>query len=315
VPVGIILRRISAASAEALRARRIPVDVRVAADYPTEFSFGVGQHAGSDGALGSFFLHRSEDDVVVGEIGGGFVAAGVVEIGYAVVASCWGRGYATEAVRALMDRAAAVPGLGRIVAHAPLDRPASGRVLEKAGFVLVGEEQDEHEGVPIRVNRWEHVVPQGAGVEIRRELMTTPSAASLIQALNAELSALYPEAGANHFRLDASEVAAGRGAFLVAYLGDNPVGCGAIRLLGDNRSAEVKRMYVVAAHRARGIGRSLLAALRAEASLLGAKRLVLETGERQRDALALYGKLGFERIPPFGEYLGSPLSVCMAKDL
>src|SRR6185436_10292880 len=151
------------------RARQIPADVRVAPDYPTEFSFGVGQHAGSasgSSGLGAFFMHRAEDDVVVGEIGGGFVADGVVEIGYAVVASCWGRGYATEAVRALLDRAGAVPGLGRIVAHAPLDRPASGRVLEKAGFVLVGEEQDEHEGVPIRVNRWEHVVAQGAGIDI-----------------------------------------------------------------------------------------------------------------------------------------------------
>ncbi|HET6147930.1 MAG TPA: GNAT family N-acetyltransferase [Polyangia bacterium] len=169
MPVGIVLRRISATAAEALRARRIPADVRVAADYPTEFSFGVGQHAGGDGALGPFFLHRLEDDVVVGEIGGGLVAAGVVEIGYAVVASCWGRGYATEAVRALLQRAVAVPGLARIIAHAPLDRPASGRVLEKAGFALVGEEQDDNDGVPIRVNRWEHVVPQGVGIEMRRD--------------------------------------------------------------------------------------------------------------------------------------------------
>src|SRR5690242_6082915 len=96
---GVVLRRISAAAAEALRARRTPEDVRVAADYPTEFSFGVGQHAGSGAALGPFFLHQVEDDVVVGEIGGGQVAPGVVEIGYAVVASRWGRGYATEAVR------------------------------------------------------------------------------------------------------------------------------------------------------------------------------------------------------------------------
>ena len=158
--MSVVLRRISAAAAEALRARRIPEDVRVAADYPTEFSFGVGQHAGSGsgGGLGAFFLHRSEDDLVVGEIGGGFVAPGVVEIGYAVVASCWGRGYATDAVRSLLERARVVPGLVRVIAHAPLDRPASGRVLEKAGFVLVGEEQDEDDGVPIRVNRWEYAL-------------------------------------------------------------------------------------------------------------------------------------------------------------
>ena len=108
--MGIVLRRISAAAGEDLRAGRQPGDVRVAADYPTEFSAGVGQHAAAGGALGPFFLHRAEDDVVVGEIGGGFVAPGVVEIGYAVVASAWGRGYATDAVRALVERAGAPSG-------------------------------------------------------------------------------------------------------------------------------------------------------------------------------------------------------------
>jgi len=151
----IVLRRVSAAAGEALRAGQIPTDVKVAVDYPTEFSFEVGQHAGSAGALGPFFLHRSDDDVVVGEIGGGVVEPGVVEIGYAIVASCWGRGYATEAVRALVERAREVSGVGRIVGHTPLDRPPSGRVLAKAGFMLVGEELDEHDGAPIRVNRWE----------------------------------------------------------------------------------------------------------------------------------------------------------------
>ena len=151
----VVLRRISAAAGEALRAGQIPTDVKVAADYPTEFSFGVGQHAGNAGALGPFFLHRADDDVVVGEIGGGTVAPGVVEIGYAVVTSCWGHGYATEAVRALVARAREVVGVGRIIGHTPLDRPASGRVLQKVGFALVGQEQDEHDGAPIQVNRWE----------------------------------------------------------------------------------------------------------------------------------------------------------------
>jgi RimJ/RimL family protein N-acetyltransferase len=154
----IVLRRISALAGEALRAGQLPEDVVVAADYPTEFSAGVGRHAGDDGALGPFFLHRAEDDVVVGEIGGGFVAPGVVEIGYAVVGSCWGRGYATEAVGALVERARAVRGVERIIGHTPLDRPASGRVLEKAGFTMVGEEEDEHEGERIKVNRWELIL-------------------------------------------------------------------------------------------------------------------------------------------------------------
>jgi RimJ/RimL family protein N-acetyltransferase len=155
----IVLRLISAAAAEALRAGTLPPDVEVATDYPTEFSAGVGEHAGRGGGLGPFFLHRAEDDVVVGEIGGGFTSPGTLEVGYAVVASCWGRGYATAAVRAFVDRAQALPGVERIVGHTPLDRPASGRVLEKAGFACLGQEQDEHEGAPLRVKRWELRLP------------------------------------------------------------------------------------------------------------------------------------------------------------
>lgn len=46
-------------------------------------------------------------------------------------------------------------GVDRLRAHAPLERPASGRVLEKAGFTSVGERDDEHEGHVMRVIRWE----------------------------------------------------------------------------------------------------------------------------------------------------------------
>jgi ribosomal-protein-alanine N-acetyltransferase len=151
----VVLRPVSPTAAARMRAALPPDDVEVAADHPTEFSAGVAQQVGKGSPLGPFFLHRAEDDVVVGEIGGGFVAPGVVEIGYAVVPSCWGRGYATEAVRALAARAHEAPGIEQMIAHTPLDRPASGRVLEKAGFAFAGEEDDEHEGETIRVRRWE----------------------------------------------------------------------------------------------------------------------------------------------------------------
>jgi putative acetyltransferase len=151
-------------------------------------------------------------------------------------------------------------------------------------------------------------------IEVRREPITSPVAAALIQALNGELSGRYPEAGANHFRLDVEEVADGRGAFLVVYTGTVPVGCGAIRRL-DAETAEIKRMYVDPSARGQGIGRALLASLESEARSLGVKRLVLETGARQPEAIALYAGAGFQRIPLFGEYLGSALSVCMGKEI
>ena len=109
-------------------------------------------------------------------------------------------------------------------------------------------------------------------VEIAPESLTSPDATELLTALNAELSALYPEPGANHFRLDPNEVAPGAGVFLVARLLGTPVGCGAVRRLQDAaqirelgpRVGEIKRMYVAPSTRGKGIGRALLKQMKLE---------------------------------------------------
>ncbi len=152
-------------------------------------------------------------------------------------------------------------------------------------------------------------------VTVVRTELTDAASRELIDSLNAELTGLYPESGANHFRLDPDEVTEGRGVFLVVYRAGMPVGCGAVRLL-DVETAEVKRMYVRPIARGSGLGRRLLAALEVEARALGVRRLVLETGIRQTAALALYRTMGFQPIPLFGEYRLSPeTSVCLGKDL
>ena len=157
--------------------------------------------------------------------------------------------------------------------------------------------------------------PASSAIAVARVDITSAAAQSLIAALNAELAAQYPEPGATHFRLDADEVAEGRGAFLVASIEGRPVGCGAVRRL-EGRTGEIKRMYVAPQERGRGVGRAILDALEAEARRLGLTRLVLETGVRQREAIALYERAGFGHIAPFGEYVASPTtSVCMAKEL
>jgi putative acetyltransferase len=149
---------------------------------------------------------------------------------------------------------------------------------------------------------------------IRQETLDSPTVQSLIRALNAELDERYPEEGANHFRLDPEELGPGRGAFLVAYAEGEAVGCGAVRLNGPG-VAEIKRMYVRPEWRGRGVAGAVLSQLEQHARTLGVTRLVLETGERQPESLAVYRRAGFVEIPRFGEYLDSPLSVCMGKDL
>ncbi|HEV8291876.1 MAG TPA: GNAT family N-acetyltransferase [Tepidisphaeraceae bacterium] len=149
---------------------------------------------------------------------------------------------------------------------------------------------------------------------IERAEILSPTARDLILALNAELSGRYPEQGACHFRLDAHEVAEGRGAFLVAYRAQKPIGCGAVRRI-EEQTGELKRMYVCLEERCRGVGRAILDALEAEARKLKITRLLLETGIRNPEAIALYERAGFSHIPPFGEYIGSPISVCMSKEI
>jgi GNAT superfamily N-acetyltransferase len=154
-------------------------------------------------------------------------------------------------------------------------------------------------------------------LEIRRADILSAVAERLVAALNAELNGRYPEEGANYFRLHPEEVADGRGAFFIAYIDGCSVGCGAVRRI-EPLVAEIKRMYVAPSARGQGVGRQILSALEAEARRLGAIRLVLETGPRQPEAIALYTRAGFSPIPLFGDYLHSPhpeLSVCMAKDL
>ena len=152
-------------------------------------------------------------------------------------------------------------------------------------------------------------------VHIRRSSLTAPDADRLISALNAELTATFPEPGATHFSLSDPQVATGDGAFFVAYLDDLAVGCGAVRRL-DEATAELKRMYVDPSVRGRGIGRALLEALEREARLLGATTFVLETGTRLAPAIRLYEAMGYTRIPLFGEYLASPdTSLCFGKSL
>jgi GNAT superfamily N-acetyltransferase len=100
--------------------------------------------------------------------------------------------------------------------------------------------------------------------------------------------------------VDATEFQPPGGDFLVAYLDGLPAGCGAWR--GHGEVAELKRMYTVPTARGRGIGRAVLAAVERSARDRGRKRMILECGDRQPEAIAMYEACGYERIEDFGHY-------------
>ena len=105
------------------------------------------------------------------------------------------------------------------------------------------------------------------------------------------------------------------GIFLVLRDGaGRAIGCGGIARF-DDRRGEVKRMYVVPEARGRGLGRRLLEELEAQARALGYTSVVLETGDRQPEALGLYESAGFARIPCYPPYDSRALSLCFEKRL
>ena len=101
---------------------------------------------------------------------------------------------------------------------------------------------------------------------------------------------------------------------LVAYEDGVAVGCGAIKEYVSG-VAEIKRMFVRAERRGRGIAQSILVELESWASELNFTECILETGWKQPEAIRLYQKSGYAIIPNYGQYQGVENSVCMRKPL
>jgi Acetyltransferases len=121
--------------------------------------------------------------------------------------------------------------------------------------------------------------------------------------------------------VDPSEFAPPLGMFLIGYLDGAPVACGGWRAHDGPEpefrpgDAEMKRLYVATDARGNGHAREVLAAVERTARDSGRRRMVLETGTRQPEAIALYQSEGYAAIPNFGVYRCHPLSVCFAKSL
>lgn len=101
---------------------------------------------------------------------------------------------------------------------------------------------------------------------------------------------------------------------IVVYDEDHPVSCGAIKPFGED-AMEVKRMYVLPESRGKGIAKKVLQELESWASEMKYKKCVLETGQKQPEAMSLYHKSGYQVIQNYGQYIGIENSVCFEKAL
>lgn len=99
---------------------------------------------------------------------------------------------------------------------------------------------------------------------------------------------------------------------VVAYENEIPVGCGAIKEY-ERGTMEVKRMFTSPQGRGKGVATGILSELEKWAAELGFEKCILETGKKQTEAIGLYHKNGYTRIPNYGQYAGVENSLCFEK--
>lgn len=121
--------------------------------------------------------------------------------------------------------------------------------------------------------------------------------------------------------IGSDQFSAPHGMFLLGRAAGEPVAIGGWRAYCSAESefedgaVELKRMYVAPRARGRGLARRMLTELEERALAAGHKRVLLETGDRQPEAIGLYRSAGYTDIPAFGPYRDDPASVCFAKTL
>jgi GNAT superfamily N-acetyltransferase len=150
-------------------------------------------------------------------------------------------------------------------------------------------------------------------IQIRRETYGGEAARALTNPLKAELLERHGRPGSGG-EPPVSDFEPPVGAFLVGSVSGSDVACGGVCRY-DAETAEIRRMYVVPERRGAGLSRRMLGALEDEARSFDYRRIRLETGVNQREALGLYRSAGFEEIPRYGPYVDDELSVCFEKPL
>lgn len=157
-----------------------------------------------------------------------------------------------------------------------------------------------------------------AGFVVEPRPYTDPDVVRLVDEVQQEYVARY--GGPDSAAVDPGEFAPPAGLFLVGLLDGVPVATGGWRRLAEPgydpaTDAEIKRMYVSARARRRGLARRMLAELERTAAAAGVERLVLNTGPQQPEAVALYESAGYEPVAGFGYYVRYSTGLFFGKKL
>ena len=148
-------------------------------------------------------------------------------------------------------------------------------------------------------------------IKLKRTTSEDPSFQQLILMLDADLrhrNGLLMDVYDKHNVIKRNETV------LLAYISKEAAGCGCFKAV-DNTSIEIKRMFVHPDFRGRGVSWKILRELENWAKELGYQYTILETGQKQNEAISLYTKVGYSRIPNYGPYKDMPNSLCFGKQL
>ncbi|GIG40274.1 GNAT family N-acetyltransferase [Cellulomonas phragmiteti] len=319
----------------AAAALRVAQQVELRARYGDD---DTGHALTGDGIVATVVLRLGDDAVACGALRdvSATLGAGTGELKRMFVRpDARGRGLSRQVLSEL-EHAAAEHGLDRLVLETGVLQPEAIGLYLAAGYGPV-ENYGEWVGVTdsrcfakdLRAAAGSPVVgPAGAAraaaapdVVVEAVPWDHPDASALRRDMVTELAPLYPEhaftAPDGFERLDAAHGRDAVTTFLVRRAGA-PVACATHRRATGWRAddAELKRLYVAPSARGLGLARRLVALVEGDARTHGARRVVLDTGIRQPEAIALYRRLGYRAVePPAGAWVELPVSLWFARDL
>jgi putative acetyltransferase len=139
-----------------------------------------------------------------------------------------------------------------------------------------------------------------------------PESQALLNAFVDEVRYRYDSPPSDVGYFDPAVVSVPKSVFLVARVEGRAVGCGALVPMEDD-VVEIKRMFVLPHERGHGIAKKILDRLQSLAQEFDYDRIRLETGTKQPESIALYGKSGFYRVPNFPPFENDRTAVCFEK--
>ena len=148
-------------------------------------------------------------------------------------------------------------------------------------------------------------------IKLIRTTGNNPDYVELTRQLDEELHGIYGELQCKY---DVFNRVYDIDTVLIAYDDDNPIGCGCFKRY-DDKTAEIKRMFVQLEFRNRKIAGLMLQELESWSIERGYSKFILETGSNQPQAVALYKRCGYRIIENFGQYEGDSNSICMFKEV